>query len=106
MERQLIAHCCGVAACWAAKAVDSRGCFGVFARPVLAPVGPPLLCALPSCWCLERHPPGTHLLALSQNARDYRYGNPPIRVRPASSQEGAAYLAQPAFSSCTVPIIW
>ena len=44
--------------------------------------------------------------APSQNARDYRYGHPPIRVRPASSQEGTAYLAQPAFSSCTVPIIW
>jgi hypothetical protein len=40
------------------------------------------------------------------HARDYRYGHAPIRVRPASSQEGAAYLAQPAFSSCTVPIIW
>ena len=44
--------------------------------------------------------------ASSQNARDYRYGHPPIHVRPASSQEGTAYLAQPAFSSCTVPIIW
>ena len=43
---------------------------------------------------------------LLQDARDYRYAHPPIRVRPASSQEGAAYLAQPVFSSCTVPIVW
>ncbi|KAI3428186.1 hypothetical protein D9Q98_006566 [Chlorella vulgaris] len=31
---------------------------------------------------------------------------PSIRVRPASSTEGAAYLDHPRFSACTVPIVW
>lgn len=30
----------------------------------------------------------------------------PPRMRPVSSMEPRAYLAQPQFSSCTVPIIW
>lgn len=46
------------------------------------------------------------LCSLLQSGRDYRYANPPLRVRPASDQEGAAYLAQPVFSSCTVPVLW
>lgn len=42
----------------------------------------------------------------NSSGRDYRYALPPIKVRPASSQEGTAYLADPAFSACTVPIVW
>lgn len=40
------------------------------------------------------------------SARDYRYGLAPIRVRPASATEGAPYLAAPAFSRCTVPLVF
>ena len=55
----------------------------------------PLPARLPATWCL-----------LVQSARDYRYALPPIRGRPASATEGVAYLADPVFSSCTVPIVW
>lgn len=43
---------------------------------------------------------------MPQLGRDYRYANPPIRVRPASAAEGTPYLAEPVFSSCTVPVVW
>lgn len=38
---------------------------------------------------------------------DHQYHLPPLHIRPASTAEGAAYLhGRPAFSNCTVPIVW
>ena len=35
-----------------------------------------------------------------------RWGLPPIPVRPASAREPRLYLADPAFSTCTVPVVY
>lgn len=80
------------------------------ARETVAPAWPaPALRAAQQrrCRAAERwRPSRAPQPAPTQAARDYRYANPPIRVRPASAAEGAAYLADPAFSSCTVPVVW
>ena len=43
---------------------------------------------------------------LPQERADQKVGLPPIHVRPASKQEPRAYLAEPAFSTCTVPVVY
>ncbi|KAI7844598.1 hypothetical protein COHA_001838 [Chlorella ohadii] len=39
-------------------------------------------------------------------ARDYRNRLPPLHFRAASANEPVPYLAQPVFSSCTVPVVY
>ena len=41
-----------------------------------------------------------------QNEKDYNYSLPAIRFRPSSVDEAPAYLADPLFSDCTVPIVY
>lgn len=35
-----------------------------------------------------------------------KQGLPPLKVRPASATEARQYLAEPSFSSCTVPVVF
>ena len=41
-----------------------------------------------------------------QGAKDYHYGLPQLHARAASIAEPTPYLADPVFSSCTVPILY
>lgn len=38
--------------------------------------------------------------------KNIRAGLPKLHVRPATAREPRRYLAEPAFSSCTVPVVW
>lgn len=42
----------------------------------------------------------------SQTNADQKFGLPPVPVRVASRDEPRAYLAQPAFSTCTLPVLF
>ena len=55
---------------------------------------------------MPRDPPRVHTYAPLQTVKDYMRVLKPIEFRPASADEAVPYLADPAFSSCTVPIIW
>ncbi|PRW58044.1 hypothetical protein C2E21_3663 [Chlorella sorokiniana] len=39
-------------------------------------------------------------------AREYRYPLPPLQFRASSTDEALPYLAEPVFSSCTVPVVY
>lgn len=39
-------------------------------------------------------------------AREYRYRLPPLQSRASSADEATPYLAEPVFSSCTVPVVY
>ena len=43
---------------------------------------------------------------LPQGAREYRYRLPPLQSRASSADEATPYLAEPVFSSCTVPVVY
>lgn len=51
-------------------------------------------------------PPATSTPRCPQLAKDFHYGLPQMHVRTASTAEPAPYLADPVFSSCTVPIVY
>jgi hypothetical protein len=51
-------------------------------------------------------PCNLQLATCLQNEKDYNYGLPAIRFRPSSVDEAPAYLADPVFSECTVPIVY
>lgn len=56
--------------------------------------------------CSAEPYPAAPDLFLLQGARDYRNRLPPLHFRAASANEPVPYLAQPVFSSCTVPVVY
>lgn len=44
--------------------------------------------------------------AALQGAHEYRHRLPPLQFRASSADEATPYLAEPVFSSCTVPVVY
>lgn len=67
-------------------------------RPGCASTRRPSSASLTGWCCCRLLPPQTNA--------DQKFGLPPVPVRVASRDEPRAYLAQPAFSTCTLPVLF
>jgi hypothetical protein len=59
-------------------------------------------------WCSSCSEPERLPAAVVRGVQhgQYMYPLDTIRSRAASADEGADYLRSPAFSNCTVPVVW